>query len=232
MVKVPFRDRSEAGRLLAAELAKRPEFSGQRSGTNAVVLALPRGGLPVGFEVAEALQAPLDVVVVRKLGVPWQPELAMGAMAGGTTVLDHELIREFRISDEEVNSAIEREKREMERREKLYRGGLAALDLTGNTVVLVDDGLATGSTMTAAARCVRALHPQRLIIAVPVGSSEACARLKTEAGECICLATPEPFYAVGEWYEDFVQVTDGEVREILKRSRHPEPVSGPALKHA
>jgi len=226
MVRVPFRDRSEAGRLLGAELAQK------KLGTNAVVLALPRGGLPVGFEVAEVLQAPLDVVVVRKLGVPWQPELAMGAMAGGTTVLDHELIREFRISDKEVNSAIERETREMERREKLYRGGLPALDLTGNAVVLVDDGLATGSTMMAAARCVRALRPQRLIIAVPVGSSEACSRLKKEADECICLATPEPFYAVGEWYEDFAQVTDGEVREILKRSRHPDPVADHALKHA
>jgi putative phosphoribosyl transferase len=212
MVKLPFRDRTQAGRLLGAELASR-KLAG-----NTIVLALPRGGLPVGVEVAEALKAPLDVVVVRKLGVPWQPELAMGAIAGSTRVLDQQLVRDLRISDEEVEAIIAQETKEMERREKAYRGGLPALDLSGRTVVLVDDGLATGSTMVAAARHVRSLHPQKLIIAVPVGSSQACSRLRKEADESICLALPEPFFAVGEWYSDFRQVTDAEVQEILKGS--------------
>lgn len=213
MVDLPFRDRSEAGRLLAAELESR------KLGTNAIVLALPRGGLPVGLEVAEALKAPLDVVVVRKLGVPWQPELAMGAIAGGTRVLDPKVIRGLGISDDEIEAVAAREAKEMERREKLYRGGLPAPNLGGRTVVLVDDGLATGSTMVAAARYVRSTRPQKLIVAVPVGTSEACSRLSVEADECICLAMPEPFFAVGEWYTDFRQVTDREVEDILKSSR-------------
>lgn len=215
MIELPFRDRNEAGRLLGAELAARGLPA------NAIVLALPRGGLPVGAEVAEALRAPLEVVVVRKLGVPWQPELAMGAIAGGTRVLDHQLIQDLRISDEEVDATAARETREMERREVLYRSGLPAPDLRGRTVVLVDDGLATGSTMVAAARHVRSAHPQRLIIAAPVASSQACSRLKREADECICLAVPEPFCAVGEWYIDFQQVTDAEVQSILKQSQSP-----------
>ena len=215
MVELPFRDRSEAGRVLGAELAARKQPK------NTIVLALPRGGLPVGAEVADALQAPLDVVVVRKLGVPWQPELAMGAIAGGTRVLDHQLIRDLRISDEEVEAVVAREMKEVERREKLYRGGLPAQNLRGRTVVIVDDGLATGSTMLEATRHVRSIHPERLIIAVPVGSSEAYSRLRREADECICLAVPEPFFAVGEWYADFRQVTDDEVRDILKYTQSP-----------
>jgi len=217
MVDLPFQDRSEAGRLLGAELASR------KLPVNTIILALPRGGLPVGAEVAEALKAPLDVVVVRKLGVPWQPELAMGAIAGRTRVLDHQLIRDLRISNEEVEAVVARETKEVERREKLYRGGLPALDLRARTVVIVDDGLATGSTMHAATRHIRSFHPERLIIAVAVGSSDACNRLRREADECICLAMPEPFFAVGEWYTDFRQVTDDEVRDILKNSQSLTP---------
>lgn len=213
MVKLPFRGRSEAGRLLGAELAI------HRLGPKPIVLALPRGGLPVGFEVADDLNAPLDIVVVRKLGVPWQPELAMGAIAGSTRVLDNQLIREVRISEAELGAVFAREMKEAERRERLYRGDQPAVNLRGRAVILVDDGLATGATMTAAARHVRSLHPERLIIAVPVGSSDACRRLRKEADELICLAEPEPFFAVGEWYTDFYQVSDLEVQEILKRAQ-------------
>lgn len=216
MLKLPFADRAEAGRLLAAELALR-KLSGK-----VVVLALPRGGVPVGFEVATALNAPLDVVVVRKLGVPWQPELAMGAIAGNSTqVLNRELIRDLRISQREVDSAIAKERREVERREKLYRGGRPALKLEGQTALLVDDGLATGSTMLVAARYVRALKPARTIIAVPVGSKEACDLLRKEADELVCLETPEFFMAVGEWFVDFRQVNDTEVQRLLEESLAP-----------
>jgi len=212
MIELPFQGRSEAGRLLGAELASRKLPAG------VIVLALPRGGLPVGAEVAEALQAPLDVVVVRKLGVPWQPELAMGAIAGETSALNQELMRELRISDEEVEAVIAQETKEVERREKLYRSGLPPQNLRGRAVVIVDDGLATGSTMLAAVRHARSVHPESLIVAVPVGSSDACRRIGSEADDCICLAVPEPFFAVGEWYVDFRQVTDQEVQDILKRS--------------
>jgi putative phosphoribosyl transferase len=212
MMKLPFRDRCEAGRWLGAELAAR------RVGENALVLALARGGVPVGAEVAEALHAPLDVIVVRKLGVPWAPELAMGAVARGTRVLDRSLIAELGVSDKDVEAVAVRETAEMERREKLYRHGHPEPNLEGRTVVLVDDGLATGSSMVAAARHARGAKAHRVIVAVPVGTAEACQRLKDEADECICLALPERFHAVGEWYKDFRQVTDGEVGEILKRS--------------
>jgi predicted phosphoribosyltransferase len=215
MVELPFQDRTDAGCLLGAELASR------NIGPDPLVLALPRGGLPVAAEVADALKAPLDVVVVCKLGVPWQPELAMGAIAGTTRVLDHQLIRELRIPDEEVEAIVAREMKEVARREKLYRGGAVAPRLRGRTVVLVDDGLATGSTMVAAARHIRERNPRRLIVAVPVGSAQACGRLERDADEFVCMAVPEPFFAVGEWYVDFRQVTDSEVQEILKRSHIP-----------
>ncbi len=168
MIQLPFSNRVEAGRLLATELLK------HELPPNVVVLALPRGGVPVGLEVAKALHAPLDVVVVRKLGVPWHPELAMGAIAGASVqVLNEELIADLRISRQEVNAAVAKEKAEVERREKLYRSGRPAPDLDARVVLLVDDGLATGSTMLVAARYVRSFKPVKLIIAVPVGSARS-----------------------------------------------------------
>jgi putative phosphoribosyl transferase len=211
--RLPFQNRTEAGRLLGAELALR------NLGPDPIVLALARGGVAVGEGVAEALHAPLDVIVVRKLGVPWQPELAMGAIARGTRVLDHALIAAAHISDKEVEDVAKRESEELERRERQYREGPEP-DLRGRTVILVDDGLATGSSMIAATRHARAMNARRLIVAAPVGSLEACERLRREAGECVSLATPDPFRAVGEWYVDFEQVSDREVHEILKRTRN------------
>jgi putative phosphoribosyl transferase len=211
MIQLPFADRAEAGRLLAVELAA------SKLPSNVIVLALPRGGLPVGWEVAKTLRAPLDVVIVRKLGVPWQPELAMGAIASGSVqTLDQDLIRALGVSRKEIDAVITKETAEVERREKLYRQGRPAPDLRGRTVLLVDDGLATGSTMLVAARYVRSLKPGRTLIAVPVASVQACQRLREEADECVCLATPESFGAVGEWYVDFRQVTDGEVQHFLE----------------
>lgn len=214
MIQLPFRDRVEAGRLLAAELAS------YKLPSDRIVLALPRGGVPVGSEVARILHAPLDVVVVRKLGVPWQPELAMGAIAGGPVeVLNHQLIAEIKISQEDIHAALKKGREEVERREKLYRGGRPAPDLRSRTVLLVDDGLATGSTMLAAVRYVRTFKPAKTMIAVPVGSAEACERLKREVDEFLCLATPEPFTAVGEWFIDFRQVSDADVQGLLEENR-------------
>jgi putative phosphoribosyl transferase len=212
MLELPFRDRAEAGRLLGAQLAGR-DFP-----KDSMVLALPRGGVPVAFEVARALGLPLDVIVVRKLGVPWQPELAMGAIAsGGVRVLDEPLIRMEGISQEDVEAVAGREEQEAERREQLYRAGRPSLELRNRTVILVDDGLATGSTMRAAVKCVKSLQPSAVIVAVPVASWQACAHIREEAGECICLAVPEPFRAVGEWYQDFRQTSDAEVRDLLRQ---------------
>jgi putative phosphoribosyl transferase len=214
MIQLPFADRTEAGRLLATELLK------QNQPGNLVVLALPRGGVPIGAQVAKAFGAPLDVVVVRKLGVPWHPELAMGAIAGDSfQTLDDEVIRALGILREELDDVAARESAEVTRREKLYRGDHAALDLHGRTALLVDDGLATGSTMLVAARYVRHLKPRKIVIAVPVGSVHACRLVRKEADTCVCLATPEPFAAVGEWYVDFRQVTDAEVQRLLGENR-------------
>ena len=211
MLQLPFRDRAEAGRLLGSKLA------GSDWAKDSIVLALPRGGVPVAFEVARALGLPLDVIVVRKLGVPWQPELAMGAIAsGGMRVLDQDLIRLERISQEDVEAIAAREKLEAERRERLYRAGRPPLELRDRMVILVDDGLATGSTMLAAVKCVKSLQPSSVIAAVPVASRQACAQLRQVADECVCLAIPEPFGAVGEWYEDFQQTSDAEVRDLLR----------------
>jgi len=214
MVHLPFSDRVEAGRLLARELSL------SAISPDAVVLALARGGVPVGFAVADRLHLPLDVIVARKLGVPWQPELAMGAIAGTARVLDERMIRELGISDEDVEEIAEREQAEMKRREHLYRGGKPALDLRGQTAILVDDGLATGSTMLAAVQHARSLKAAKVVVAIPVGSAQACGRLGRVADEVVCLATPELFYAVGEWYRDFRQVSDTEVQHLLAESHH------------
>jgi len=213
MIHLPFADRLEAGRLLADELALRG------IGQKGVVLSLARGGVPVGFCVADHLHLPLDVIVARKLGVPWQPELAMGAIAGEARILDARIIQALRISDEDVEQIIVREQAEMRRREELYRAGAQALDLSDHTAILVDDGLATGSTMRAAVRHVRSFKPSKVIIGVPVGSREACAGLRGEVDELICLAVPELFLAVGKWYRRFQQVSDIEVQNLLAEAR-------------
>ncbi len=213
MTHLPFADRAEAGRLLAAELATRS------TAQPGVVLALPRGGVPVAFAIARQLHLPLDVIVVRKLGVPWQPELAMGAIAGQTRILNYALIEQLGISGKEVDSIVAAEQAEMRRREERYRAGEAAPDLHNRTAILIDDGLATGSTMLAAVRHVRTLHPARVIVAVPVGSKDACNLLRGEADELICLAAPEMFGAVGQWYRHFEQVSDEEVETLLAESR-------------
>ena len=214
MEHLPFADRDEAGRRLADHLAF------HRLADNATVLALPRGGVPVGFAMARKLHLPLDVLIVRKLGVPWQPELAMGAIAGGVRILDERMIAELGISSCEIDEVVEQEQAEITRREELYRGGRPPLDLAGRSVILVDDGLATGSTMSAAARCVEKLTPARVIVAVPVGTRVACARLARSVDDLVCLATPEPFVAVGRWYRNFIQTSDYEVQTLLAQNRH------------
>jgi putative phosphoribosyl transferase len=211
----PFHDRREAGRLLAAKLAA------YANRLDVLVLALPRGGVPVAFEVARALNAPLDVFIVRKLGVPGHEELAMGAVAtGGVRVLNDEIVSVLRIPDYFINEVVAQELQELERRERLYRGDLPPPDVRGRTVILVDDGLATGATMYAAIQALRQQQPARIVVAVPTASPESCEGLRTEVDEVICGITPEPFYAVGFWYEDFSQTADEEVRDLLARSEH------------
>ena len=208
-----FRDRSDAGQQLADRLAA---YAGR---PDVVVLALPRGGVPVGFEVAQALGAPLDVFVVRKLGVPGREELAMGAIASGDIrVLNEDVVGPLRIPDRVIEFVTARELRELQWREREYRGDRPPLEIRGRTVILVDDGLATGSTMRAAVAAVRRLEPARVVVAVPTGSPAACADLDLEADECVCCMTPEPFHAVGIWYDDFSQTTDKEVRDLLERA--------------
>jgi predicted phosphoribosyltransferase len=221
MMRRLFRDRREAGRLLAAQLA------GYANRPGVLVLALPRGGVPVGFEVARALGAPLDVFVVRKLGVPGHEELAMGAIAtGGVRILNEALVRALGVPDHLIEAVAAKKQEELARREGLYRGDRPAPDVRGRTVILVDDGLATGATMQAAVKALRQQHPARIVIAVPIAAPETCDDLKTEADDVVCAVTPEPFYAVGLWYEDFTQTTDEEVRDLLARSVQPGRAAG------
>ena len=218
-----FRDRTDAGRQLAERLAAYVNRS------DVLVFALPRGGVPVAFEVARALGAPLDVFLVRKLGVPGHEELAMGAVAtGGVRVLNDEIVHGLGIQESEIEAVVARELQELARRERLYRGGRPAPEAEAKTVILVDDGLATGATMRAAVRALKQQHPARIIIAVPTASPDSCEALKTEADEVVCVVTPEPFFAVGYWYDDFAQTTDAEVRDMLARnqSRDASPRSG------
>jgi predicted phosphoribosyltransferase len=209
-----FRNRSEAGRRLAASLRA------YANRDDVVVLALPRGGVPVAFEIANALNSPLDVFVVRKVGLPWHEELAIGALAsGGVRLLNEELIDAYRVDRRDVDRVMRREQAELERREKLYRNNRPFPDLRNKTVILVDDGLATGSTMRVAVEALRKESPARIVVAVPVAAPETCDAFRDIADEIVCSVTPEPFYAVGLWYDDFSQTTDEEVHDLLARAR-------------
>lgn len=213
-----FHDRNEAGRKLADALisyANKP---------NLLVLGLPRGGVPVAYAVAEKLHAPLDVFLVRKLGVPGYEELAMGALAwGDVTVFNEEIVSSIHISQNAIKSAIARESEELKRRNTEYRGNKPFPKITGKTIILIDDGLATGATMKAAVTAIQQLHPEKLVVAIPVAAVDSYQTIKQMVDEIVCLETPEPFYAVGAWYSDFSQTTDGEVITLLKQAHKFEP---------
>jgi predicted phosphoribosyltransferase len=214
-----YRNRSEAGKYLAAQLTTYIDRN------DVVVLALPRGGVPVGFEVAQVLRAPLDIFLVRKLGVPGHEELAMGAVStGGVRVLNHDVVDYLHIPTSVIDAVAKSELRELTRRERTYRGNRPEPDLLGNTVILVDDGLATGSTMRAAAEALRQQNPERIVVAVPVSEPQTCDEYRMGVDEIICAMTPEPFLGVGQWYEDFSQTTDEEVCDLLKKARDLYPV--------
>jgi putative phosphoribosyl transferase len=209
-----FADRRDAGRVLAGLLTK------YANRDDVLVLALPRGGVPVAFEVAHALRAPLDVFIVRKLGVPGHDELAMGAIAtGGVRVLNGDVVGALGLSTKVIDAVAAREEKELERRERIYRGARTPPDVRERTVILVDDGLATGSTMRAAVAALRKQRPARIVVAVPVAAPETCEEFKTEVDETVCAATPRMFNGVGHWYEDFSQTSDDEVHELLAQAR-------------
>ncbi|HMF97856.1 MAG TPA: phosphoribosyltransferase family protein [Vicinamibacterales bacterium] len=217
----PYADRHDAGRLLAGALQR------YRGKPNVVVLGLPRGGIPVAYEVATSLDAPLDVFAVRKLGMPGHPELAFGAIAsGGVQVLSDDVLHWYGISDAAVAGVVAHERAELERREREYRRG-PMTDLRGHVAILVDDGLATGASMRAAVQAVRALGPARVVVAVPVGSPATCDEFRDIADEIVCARMPEPFSAVGQWYRDFSQTSDDEVRALLHAAAH-RAAGGPA----
>jgi putative phosphoribosyl transferase len=211
-----FHDRTEAGRLLAKKLVAYANRG------DVLVLALPRGGVPVAFEVAKALQAPLDVFLVRKLGVPGHEELAMGAIAsGGMIVRNDEVIAGLGVPSSVFETVVAQEQQELERQEHLYRGDQPLPDLHDCTTILVDDGLATGATMRAAVAAMRQYHPAHRVVAVPIAAPNTCEALRADVDEVICALTPEPFYAVGLWYEHFSQTTDDEVRDLLAQAKRP-----------
>ncbi|WP_137920335.1 phosphoribosyltransferase [Hydrogenophaga sp. 2FB] len=215
MTDALFQDRRGAGRALAQRL------SGYADRPDVRVLALPRGGVPVGFEVGQALHAPLDVLVVRKLGAPDHEELALGAIAPGVCHVNQRLVQELCIDPERLDRIVEQEQVELARRERLYREGRPPLDVHGACVIVVDDGLATGATMRAAVLALRAMAPARVVVAVPVAAQDTCAALRCEADEVVCVATPYPFVAVGLWYRDFSQTSDDEVRDLLAQAASP-----------
>jgi predicted phosphoribosyltransferase len=213
-----FRDRQDAGIQLAAKLA------GYVGDPSVIVLGLPRGGVPVAYEVARALRAPLDIFVVRKLGVPGHRELAMGAIAsGGVRVLNREVTDMLRISGPIIDAVAAQELREVERQQRAYRGDVTFPDLAGRTVIVVDDGLATGSTMRAAVKALRQSSPARIVVAAPVAAADTCRSLATEADEVVCVNVPESFHAVSVWYDEFSQTTDEEVRHLLQAAAQVAP---------
>jgi putative phosphoribosyl transferase len=217
-----FKDRVEAGQILAKALSK---YKNQK----ALVLGLPRGGVPVAFEVAKALRAPLDVYVVRKLGVPGQEELAMGAIAtGDVRVLNDEVIEDLRISEEELETETRKEKEELTRRESLYRGWRPPLDVTNRTVLLIDDGIATGSTIKAAIAALKKQQAGRIVVGVPVAPPSSIEELMTEVDEVVCVSAPELFIAISMWYDEFPQTSDQEVRELLEKAEENEPAAAGA----
>ena len=223
-----FRDRADAGRHLLSRLGA---YQGR---PDVLVLGLPRGGIPVGYEVARGLGAPLDVFVVRKLGVPGQEELAMGAIAtGGVRVVNRDVVDALHIPPDVLDRAAEAERRELERRERSYRGDRPEPRVEGRTVILVDDGLATGSTMRAAVQALRQQRPARIVVAVPVAASATCEELRREVEDVVCFATPEPFMAVGRFYDDFSQTTDEEVHDLLASARADDEAArtGPSRSH-
>ncbi len=218
-----YRDRRDAGRQLADAIR------GSVSGSESVVLGLPRGGVPVAYELAIALKAPLDVFVVRKLGVPGHEELAMGAIASGNIrILNRDVIADLRVSPDAVERVTAAERSELERRERAYRGTRPAQPVDGKTVFLVDDGLATGATMAAAVEGLRTHHPRRIVAAVPVASHEAVTMIQRRADSCVALFVPDPFYGVGTWYTDFTQTSDEEVRALLQAAAREIPMSSHA----
>lgn len=219
----PFKDRREAGRVLAGLLDR------YRDRADVVVLGLPRGGVPVAFEVARALHAALDVFLVRKLGVPGHEELAMGAIAtGGAIVVNDDVVRAFGIRPEDIRVVAEDEARELLRRERAYRGGRRPLDVSGKVVILVDDGLATGSSVSAAVSALRALHPAQIVVAVPAAPESTCRQLRSVVDEVVCATMPSPFFAVGQSYYDFAQTSDEEVRELLREAWAARTAPNPA----
>jgi putative phosphoribosyl transferase len=224
--RILFADRSEAGRVLARRLLR---FKGERP----VILALPRGGVPVGFEVAGMLEAPLDLVLVRKIGAPFQPELAIGAVVDGVhaeTVLSEEMVREFQISETYLAEERARQLKEIERRRELYLVGTMQAPVEGRTAIVVDDGIATGATMEAAVHAIRRANPKYLVLAVPVAPPDTIERLQPEVDEVFCIATPRLFGAIGSFYEDFQQLTDDQVVDLLRRATRSErgPIAPPS----